>query len=332
MNLEAFSVVVAFLAVVEFALGAAALLLGLREARRPAGESAEERRPLMALVAGALLAVAIASCPLFYLLLASWVPRWPGIMCVEGVRRIGTGTVGAARWLPGLVAALDWTKLLAIFAAGAWAILRRAHGAPAARRAAFAAMALGLVASCDGAVEFAYVAIPKEEVFPSAGCCTVAAAGVGLASDATEAGAPDDAGRAGRLSAGFISFAAVLGIGSAALARRGAAGPGTTAALALLAVLAAASLPAAARFLADAAAPVLLGLPHHRCAWCALARAPEAVAGTILHVGAALAAGWALVARLSTGRAGESARILLWAASFGFLGTAAMATVVVCFP
>jgi hypothetical protein len=266
------------------------------------------------------------------MLLASWVPRWPGIMCIEGVRRIGTGTTGAARWLPGLVAAIDWTKLLAIFAAGTWAILRRAPGAPAARSAAFAAIVLGMVASCDGAAALAYVAIPKEEVFPSTGCCSSGPAASGSALDPTEGLDP-----AGRLPArvvppAFIALAAVLGIGSALLARGGAGGRGPGAALALLAVLAAASLPLAARFLSEAAAPTLLGLPHHRCAWCALARAPEAVAGTVLLVGAVFASGWALVARLSRGTTDRSLRILLWAASFGFLGTAAMATVVVCFP
>ncbi len=324
MGLDALSVVVAFLAAVEAALGVAALVLGVRDARRPAGVEAEVRRPLAALVAGALLAVAVLSCPVFHLLLASWVPRWPGIMCVEGVRRIGTGTTGTARWLPALLSALDGTKLLAIFAAGAWAILRRT---PAARGAAFAAAALGLVAVADGAIAFAYVAIPKEEVFPSAGCCTAGPA-AGAAAAATVAGGIPE----GLLRAGFPLLGAGLGIACLLLAAGGAAGRGSVPALALLAVAAAASLPFAAGFLSEVAAPRLLDLPHHRCAWCAFAGAPEAPVGVVLHAGAALAAGWALVARLSQGSGGTAAGRLLLAAAFGFLGTAAMATVVVCLP
>jgi hypothetical protein len=154
MSLDAFSVVLGFFAVVEVALGIAAAVLGSREA---GGGASEERRPLLALVAAALLGVAALSFPLHYLLLESWVPRWPGIMCVEGVRRIGAGTLGAARWLPGIVAALDLSRILVVFAAGAWLVLRRG---PFARRAAWAAILLGLVAALDGGAALAYVLLP----------------------------------------------------------------------------------------------------------------------------------------------------------------------------
>src|SRR5258705_3949557 len=109
MSLDAFSVIVAFLAVLEVALGITAVTLGIREMRASPSTAAagDDRRPLLVLVGATLLAVALVSLPLFYLLLGSWVPRWPGVMCVEGVRRIGLGSEGAAGWLPSLVAAVD---------------------------------------------------------------------------------------------------------------------------------------------------------------------------------------------------------------------------------
>ncbi len=337
MSLDAFSVLVGFLAVVELGLGSLAMVLGIREARTPFGPAAELRRPLLALVSGTLVAVALVSCPLFYLLLASWVPRWPGIMCIEGVRRIGMGTVGAARWLPDLLSALDLTKLLVVFLAGAWVVLRRSPGTSAGLRAALVAIALGLVTSLDGAAAFAYVVLPKEEVRPAAGCCTAAAHEPARDAGLAPSNAADGPDRSPRTAAGFIAAAAVLGIGTGMVRRRGPWGRGRAAALALLAALAAASLPAAAGFLANVAAPALLDLPYHHCVWCAFASAPETLVGASLYLGAVLCAGWALVARMASaggGDGGDPRRIrgLLGAASFGFLGTAAMSAAGMCCP
>src|SRR6185436_8372344 len=97
MPVDAFSVLVAFLAALEGALGVVLFVLGLRDAaetrRAAAPAEGDDRRPLLAATG---VAVAVASWPLHYLLLDSWVARWPGIMCVEGVRRIGTGSLGPA--------------------------------------------------------------------------------------------------------------------------------------------------------------------------------------------------------------------------------------------
>lgn len=317
MALDAFSVVLGFLAVVEVVLGAAAAVLGWREFRGRGAEAAEGRRPLLVLVAAAAVAAAVLSFPLHYLLLSSWIPRWPGIMCIEGVRRIGTGTLGASRFLPWIVQGLDVTRLLVIFGAGSWAILRRVPGAVGARRAAAAAILLGAFAALDGAAAFAYVVMPKEEILAVGGCCTAAPSGPERYAGLTADGAVGDAGG---LAAAYVAAAAALGAGAWFLR-----GSRSRAALAVLAVLAAASLPLASRFLADVAAPAVLGLPYHRCAWCAFAGAPEVVAGAVLHIGAAMGAGWALLA-------GEGARRLLVAASFGFLAAAAMGAVLAWVP
>ncbi len=306
MALDAFSVVLGFLAAVEVLLGAAAAVLGWREFRGGAAEAAEGRRPLLVLVAVAAVAAAVLAFPLHHLLLSSWVPRWPGIMCVEGVRRIGTGTVGASRFLPWIVQALDFTRILVIFAAGSWAILRRVPGAAGPRRAAVAAILLGALAALDGALGLAYVAMPKEEILPVAGCCTAAPSGPERHAGLTAAGGGE--GGSG-VAAAHVAAAALLGAGALALRGRPARF--------VLGPLAAGSLLLAGRFLADVAAPAVLGLPYHRCAWCAFAAAPETVVFAVLHLGGALCAGW-------SAWAADGGRRLLAASAFGFLASAAM--------
>lgn len=298
MNLDAFSAIVAFLASAEALLGGAALLLALREFRAAADPAEEHRRPLLALVAGTLLVLSLASVPLFHLLLASFVPRWPGIMCVEGVRRIGTGSLGAAGWLPAILAVLDATRLLVPFAAGAWWILRRLPGppAPTVRRAAIAAAALGAVAFLDGALATAYVVIPKAEVYPTAGCCIAPRAAAEREAGLVAVGREEES-RA-PLSAALAGGGAVLGAGALLLRRRGGGGRAGAAALAALALGGAALLLPAGTFLSRVAAPVLLELPYHRCTWCCLAGAPESILGAGLLVGAAMCAGWALLVRV----------------------------------
>src|SRR5205085_792244 len=116
-----------------------------------------------------------------------------------------------------LVSFLDFTKPALVFAAGAWAVMRRAGGPAALRRAAFAAMALGLLATLDGGVAGAYVAIPKEEIAPSAGCCTVSSPDASRGDGLVARGAFEDDGAA--FTAGFLGVATLLGVAAALLAR-----------------------------------------------------------------------------------------------------------------
>ncbi len=327
MNLDALSVAAVFVAAAEAAVGVVAMAAGIAEARRPAGDGATRRRPLLALAAGTLVVLAAAAFPLLYLLQADLVPRWPGVICIEGVRRIGAGTAGPARLLPGLLEALDWTRLALVFASGAWVVLHRLAGAGAggARRAALAAAALGLLAVADGGLTGAYILVPKEEIPAATGCCT---SGSRAADRETglSAGGPRE-GRSDRvLALGYLAAAGAMGAGAGlARRRRGPVVP------VLLALGAAGSLPLAGRFLVDVASPVALGLPYHHCAWCAFAGAPETVAGALLHLGAVFAAGWAALASLAGGGTEATALRgrLLGAAGFGFLAAGAMAGAIV---
>ncbi len=316
MSLDAFSVVVAFLALVEVALGVSLVAAATRSARAGSDESVAAANSRLALTAGTLLAVAVVSCPLLYLLLESWVPRWPGIMCVEGVRRIGTASAGASGWLPSLLATLDLTKPAVVLIAGAWLILRRAD-ALHRRTATTVAVILGLVAMLDGAAQAAYVTIEKEAVPAVGGCCTILGPG--------ETGSSATSFVATHARAWFPVGSIAMGAAALALRRLAGAGRSRTVLVALLATTALVAVPFGAAFLRDVAGPVALGLPLHRCAWCALAEAPETMAGTVLYGAAVLATAWASVARFaSTGGDCTLESRLLAVASFGFLGTGAM--------
>jgi len=327
VSLDAFSVVVTFLAVIEVVLGVTAAVLGVRQLRAsPATtDGPDVRRPLLALVAATLVVVTVVSAPLFYLLLASWVPRWSGVMCVEGVRRIGLGATGAVGLLPRLVGALDIAKPLVVFAAGAWMVLRRATGIAAMRWAACAAIALGCIAAFDGAAQAAYVVIPKEEVEANAGCCTTtthaAARDAGL-TPGGRASADDTRG----VAAAFLASAAALGV-AALFARRRAGIAGMPASGAVFGLLAAATIPLATSYLADVVAPAVLHLPYHRCVWCAFSAAPETILGAALYLAGVFCIGWAWIARITSVHGADGADPaprLYGVAGFCLLGAASM--------
>ena len=63
-------------------------------------DAVETRSYLVFLVTILLVGLSVFSWPLLYLLLQSYVPEWPGVMCIYGVTRIGTGSLGVSRWLP----------------------------------------------------------------------------------------------------------------------------------------------------------------------------------------------------------------------------------------
>jgi len=127
-----FSVVAVFAAVLRAALGMAVLVAGARAIRssrsaRDAG-TGEDRFYLLVTLCATLVGLSVVSWPLLYLVLESYVPgsggpQWPGVMCIQGVTRIGTGSVGAASLLPPLVGTLLVTKPLLVLVSGAWLVL-----------------------------------------------------------------------------------------------------------------------------------------------------------------------------------------------------------------
>ena len=331
MILNAFSVVAAFLAVLRTALGLAVVVAGVRAIRRARSVRergvGEERFHLLLASCFTLAGLAAVSWPLLYLVLESYVLSWPGVMCVQGVTRIGAASVGPASWLPLLLGILAVTKPLLVFVSGAWLVLHvrnRRGRTDALLVPVLGTLTLaGLLAVADGAAETAYLVIPKEEKFLAAGCCAaeLPARGVPVPE------APPDQKAA--------ITAAFLGVGSGVVLALSAAIRYGGAWLWVALLLAIASLPLGFLFLEGVAAPRFLHLPYHHCVFCLARRMPETLVGIALYVTGALGVGWAVVGRLGGGglassedarpeRTGEG---LLRTARFGYLGALVMACV-----
>jgi len=335
-----YSVLAAFVSVVEAVLGAAALCLALATlfARRADDARVESRRHLVILLAATALGLSAVGWPLFYLVLRSYVPRWPGVMCVQGVTRVGTGAIGATGRLPALVAALGALRPAAVFVAGAWVALhvanRRTRTAPLGRAVLVALAVAGAVALASGVAETAYLLIPKQERFLADGCCTMPSQ---WTTDGADVG-PLVArfGEEGAVRAATTLFFVVGGALAATVAWIGLA-PGDVLArrfpLGVATSLAAAFLVVAAMFATDAASPILLRLPHHRCGWCLAAAVPETLVGAGLVFLGAFACGWAALlawcARTDDARAeiAGQTRALLRASLFGICGALLLAAV-----
>jgi hypothetical protein len=342
MILNAYAVLDAFVSLLRLGLGLLVLGLGLSAwrawRRRPAGEgrkALEDRGYLLFLLAGLLLWLNVVAWPLFYLLLQSYVPEWPGVMCIYGVTRIGLGTRGAARFLPALVTTLEATKPALVFLSGAWFVLylvnRRTRTAPLTGRVLLALLAAGLLAVGDAAAEVAYLAIPKKEEVASAGCCTGAF-------DA-QAGANRFIPQAlvGEKAVPWL-YAAYYGVNVGMVVALGVCVrlartrlPGRW--LPVLLAGAVVSLAVNGIFLVEVAAPRLLHLPYHHCPYDLVPGAPESLVAVGLFLAGCFATGWACVAAW-LGRGSEAAafapdvvRGLLHLAFLGYLWSLLMTSV-----
>jgi len=330
---NAFSVVAAFAAILRVVLGLLVLgtgILALKEWRRTRDRndgSGEGRFYLLVTACATLTVLAVVSWPLLYLVLLSYVPLWPGVMCVDGVTRIGEGSVGVSALLPHLLRALAVTKPLLIFASGAWLVLhlvnRRDRTGALTGRVLAALLLCAFLAVADGAVETAYLFVPKQEKTLAAGCCAQEADVDPARSGSLPVVAADAGGRA-LLSVVFLAVAAGIVLALTAAIRRGGAWLAVSLAGALL------SLPIGLVFVLDVAAPDFLHLPYHHCVYCLARSMPETLVGILLYVLGAFGAGWAFAARRfgKGGGTGEGVSVpLLRMARFSYLGALLMAAV-----
>jgi len=256
----------------------------------------EDRFYLLVLLAGLLLSLNVLSWPLLYLLLQSYVPEWPDVMCIYGVTRIGSGSVGSSRHLPPLLMALQGMKPLLVFLSGTVFALhlvnRRTRTAPFTGRIFLGLMAVGLLATLDAAAELTYLAIPKKEEFLSSGCCTSLferehgpsrfVPPQMLGSNAADWLVPTYyAGNA-------AAVAAFLGAVWMSYRRKSSRWLFT-----IIPTVAVAALLLNWVFLTEVAAPRLVHQPNHHCPYDLVSRAPGSVAAVVLFVGATFSAGWA---------------------------------------
>jgi hypothetical protein len=304
MLLNPYAVLMVFVALLRCFLGVVVLGVGLAawRAGKPATPegvtSLENRIYLLFLVAIVLLGLNLISWPLMYLLLQSYVPQWPGIMCIYGVTQVGKGSLGAARFLPDLLRVLQASKPALVFAGGAWFVLyllnRRTWTGPLRTGLVIGLLPLGALALADVAAEMTYLAIPKQEEFPSAGCCCALEE-----EDNSERFMPPDlVGDAGRPWLTAAYFGANLGLILVLLgsSRQGRSSPGALG-MGLLLMGDLVVLVVSGLFLVEVAAPILLHLPYHHCAYDLIPEAPEAVAAILLFLAGCFLLGWAVLAR-----------------------------------
>ncbi|MFL5244980.1 MAG: hypothetical protein ACJ8FY_22995 [Gemmataceae bacterium] len=343
MILNSYAVLDGFITSLRLGLGLLILFVGFTAcrtwfSRRTLSEkhqSIDAPLHLLYQLAVLLLVLNVVSWPIFYLMLLSYVPEWPGVMCIYGVMQIGTGSEGTARFLPILLQCLQATKPLLVFLSGAWFVLhllnRRTRTASLTNLVLAFIMGAALMSLSDGVAELAYLAIPKKEEFAAAGCCTT------ILRESTDSFRflprvylgeyPDSLFYAAYY--GINSFM-VLGLGWVVFwARRSFVQSS-------LGILLSAGLISALvnwLFLGRVAAPILLHMPNHNCPYDLISEAPGSIVSFVFFVGGFYCLGWAGVARWlgmcheTKSFMNESIHRLLLLGLLGYLGSLVIMTV-----
>jgi hypothetical protein len=329
MILNAFALVDGFvcLARLVVACGLAALALAAWRSKTSGpsaalGAFSENRRTLVILLAAVLAGLNIVAWPLLYSVLQSYVPYWPGVMCIYGVTRIGEGSEGPSRWLPTILTTLQLIKPAIVFLSGGWLVAYIADRASPTKlpggRWLGLVVAMSTLSIADAGLELTYLAIPKAERFLEVGCCVTAAdsgaSGRGLVPLAAES--------VRQVGLAHFALSAIFAAAIAALLARER--PVDFRAAAVLVVTAAALVPIATAFLCYVAAPALLHLPYHPCAYCLLRTAPESVLGIGSFLIGTFCVGWLALLHWSSLGGGPLAYRLLVIALFGYLGSLAL--------
>jgi hypothetical protein len=340
MILNAYAVLAGFLSMLRLLLalvsiGVAMSLLRKRRSslEREEVDAVENRTYLLSFLGLTVVVIAVLSWPLLYVLLQSYVPQWPGVMCIYGVTRIGAGSLGPSRFLPSLLTALQIIKPLMVFLAGSWLVLycinRSARSGPLLGRLIALQVVLALVATADASLELAYLGIPKKEEFLSSGCCTEA-----VQNSATlEAYASEPAAAESHpwVRLGYYAAnGAMIGMLYQLLRCLPACFHAGRRVMALLAAGVTGLITY--QFLREVAAPEILRLPYHRCLYDLLPNAPLTVGAMACHLLAGFSVGWAVVAA-NSGRSAETDQAVtptvsrcLFLALNGYLASLAIVT------
>jgi hypothetical protein len=218
-------------------------------------------------------------------------------MCIYGVTKIGSGTIGASRYLPGLVTGLQLTKPLVVFASGAGFVLylinRQTPSGPIFNRVLLALLLIGGVTVADSVAEISYLTIPKSEIRVAGGCCTTTLETVRQVSQFTPGIRVAEGGRPHLIAACYALNLAMIGGLFMHVIRPGRRnGPSTW----LLYAGALLSVPVSLLYLVEIAAPAILGLPFHHCAYDLISVAPESMLAVGLFLLGCFSVGWSWVA------------------------------------
>lgn len=248
-------------------------------------------------------------------------------MCIYGVTKIGAGTIGASRFLPGLLDCLQCTKPLLVFLSGAGYVLyinnRRTRTGSILHRVVLLFLLTGGFSIIDCVVETAYLTIPKTETRLAGGCCTGVLEAIRLESKFTPQSRVTASQRP-YVSMAYIlvNLAVIFGL----LSRLDLfARPPTAKLNCLLYSCGLASIPVSLLFLVEIAAPAILGLPFHHCPYDLISAAPESIVAVILFLSGCFSLGWSVIA--NTPGVSESTDEqprkygLLFCALFGYSGS-----------
>lgn len=335
MILNAYAIIDLFLTLLRLSLGLLVIFLAYTlwkvssDRFDPERRTEIENRTYLLLLLGCLLLVLHAvSWPLLYLLLQSYISQWPDVMCIYGVTRVGYGTVGPSRFLPGLIQTLEITKPAIVFLSGVWLVLYLIHRCcrttEIARRLLLTLFLLGAMGILDALAESAYLVIPKKEEFLSTGCCTVQSLPrLPLFSDQAF---PPPSGRPAWISGAFCTLSVGILVSLVWCNRPHGYRPGGKG-LAWLLAQSLLTVAAGFLFLTEVATPKLLRQPGHHCAYDLIVEAPQVLPAIFLFLLAAYCVGWSAAA-YALARPPEvqpfldhSVRILLRLALAGYLGS-----------
>lgn len=303
MIINVYALLAGSVALLQLLLGSILAILGWSAWRRwRAAASVEQRADvenrsyLLLLLACVLAGLNVVSWPLLYMVLQSYVPEWPGVMCIYGVTRIGLDSAGASGYLPRLLGLLQVFKPALVFLTGAWLVLYTAHRnsqtTSLLRPVLGALILIGCVSVLDAAAESAYLVLPKKNDVLSTGCCPVPNQFASAVTDHATNTTPRPPGWLVPLYL-VSNLATVLGMH---LYRgRGSRPQRFWTSLPLL-LLAAANFRISMAFVAEIVCPVVLGGPGHHCLYDLLPRAPLVVSSLVLLAWGTLSVGWAAVA------------------------------------
>ena len=343
--LNGYTVLSVFVCLLRFVLGLVVASAGLsvwRQARRKRttsqSDSLEHRSYRMIVSAGILIGLNVVSWPILYLLLQSYVSEWPSAMCIYGVTQVGAGSLGASRFLPGLLIGLQWMRPFLLFVGGTGFVLylinRRTQSAPLASRVLLVFLLTGIFSVVDAAVEGAYLLIPKSELRLAGGCCTNRLESVQQDSKFTPTGRVSEqlqpiltatyftlnvveiALLLSHLTLGFVQIRRVIRFSSLTIG--------------------VSLIPLNLLFFIEVAAPKILGLPFHRCLYDLISVAPESVVGLVLFVLGCFGLGWSYLAE-KLGSCEETRSFLqddvsklMFIALFGYTGSTLLFSLELC--
>jgi len=323
------------LSLVVVTVGIAAWRLSRQSYNTDRAETIENRSYLLMLAATVLIGMNVASWPLLYLVLQSYVPQWPGVMCIYGVTKIGAGTMGASRFLPVLLTGLHWTKPLLVFLSGSGYVLylinRRTRTAQIQRRVVLVVLLMGGGSLVDSLLEGAYLTVPKTEILSEGGCCTNALEIVQQASKFDPRIHLNASQRPYLIATYYgLNLALIAGLFVHVIYKPPQSSRIWQWPLLIAGLL---SIPIGLLFLVEVAAPAILGLPFHHCAYDLITAAPESVLSVILLLGGCFSVGWSSIAG-RFGRCDQSQEFLqehvsrlLFFALFGYTGSLLVITI-----